>query len=177
MRKQQKILWIRRGIFVLLLVCAHLVQNTPGWFPSLFGIRAYFLLTFTVCLGLFEREIAGAMFGLFAGALWDTVSPLGDGYHAFLFLLVGAACGVLINTVMRNNLVTAFLLNTAAHLMYAALYAVLFVSTQGIDGAGWLFLRYFLPSALVSVLFTPIVYLLVRFVMRRTRVQSVYSVR
>lgn len=170
MRKQQKILWARRGIFVLLILLAHLVQNTPGWFPAFFGIRAYFLLTFTVCLGLFEREIAGAMFGLFAGVLWDTVSPLGDGYHAFLFLLVGAACGILINTVMRNNLITALLLNTGAHLLYAVLYTVLFTVAQGIDGAGWLFLRYFLPSAFVSVLFTPIVYLLVRFVMRRTRV-------
>lgn len=170
MRKQQKILWARRGIFVLLILLAHLVQNTPGWFPAFFGIRAYFLLTFTVCLGLFEREIAGAMFGLFAGVLWDTVSPLGDGYHAFLFLLVGAACGILINTVMRNNLITALLLNTGAHLLYAVLYTVLFTIAQGIDGAGWLFLRYFLPSALLSVLFTPIVYLLVRFVMRRTRV-------
>ena len=54
--------------------------------------------------------------------------------------------------------------------LYAVLYTVLFTVAQGIDGAGWLFLRYFLPSALVSVLFTPIVYLLVRFVMRRTRV-------
>lgn len=171
MRKQQKILLARRGIFVLLLVLAHLVQNTPGWVPSFFGIRAYFLLTFTVCLGLFEREIAGAMFGLFAGVLWDTVSPLGDGYHAFLLLLIGAACGILINTMMRNNLLTACLLNTAAHLLYAVLYTVFFVLAEGIDSAGWLFLRYYLPSALLSVLFTPIIYLLVRFIMRRTRIR------
>ena len=110
MRKQQKILLVRRSIFVLLILLAHLLQNTPGWFPAFFGIRVYFLLTFTVCLGLFEREIAGAMFGLVAGALWDSVSPLGDGYHAFLFLIIGAVCGILINTVMRNNLITALLL-------------------------------------------------------------------
>ncbi len=69
MRKQQKILWVRRIIFVLLLIFAHLLQNTPGCFFAFFGIRAYFLLTFTVCLGLFEREIAGAFFGVLAGAL------------------------------------------------------------------------------------------------------------
>ncbi|MGN0572228.1 MAG: rod shape-determining protein MreD [Candidatus Fimenecus sp.] len=171
MRKQQKILLVRRSIFVLFILLAHLVQNTPGWFPSFFGIRVYFLLTFTVCLGLFEREIAGALFGLLAGVLWDTVAPLGDGYHALLFLLIGAVCGILINTVMRNNLITALLLNLGAHLLYAALYTVLFVLAEGIDGAGWLFVRYYLPAALLSVLFTPIVYLLVRFVMRRTRIR------
>lgn len=171
MRKQQKILWVRRIIFVLLLIFAHLLQNTPGWFPAFFGIRAYFLLTFTVCLGLFEREIAGALFGAFAGMLWDTVSPMGDGYHAFLFLIIGAVCGILINTVMRNNLITALLLNLSAHLLYAALYAVFFVTAEGVQGAGWLFLRYYLPSALLSVLFTPLIYLMVRFVMNRTRIR------
>lgn len=171
MRKQQKILWVRRIIFVLLLIFAHLLQNTPGWFPAFFGIRVYFLLTFTVCLGLFEREITGAFFGVLAGALWDTVSPMWDGYHAFLFLIIGAVCGILINTVMRNNLITALLLNLSAHLLYAALYAVLFVTAEGVQGAGWLFLRYYLPSALLSVLFTPLIYLTVRFVMNRTRIR------
>ncbi len=171
MRKQQKILWVRRSIFVLLILFAHLLQNTPVGLPAFFGIRAYFLLTFTVCLGLFEREVAGALFGVFAGALWDFVSPMGDGYHAFLFLMIGAVCGILINTVMRNNLITALLLNLSAHLLYAALYAVFFVLAEGVQSAGWLFLRYYLPSALVSVLFTPLVYLAVRFVMNRTRIR------
>ena len=167
----RKKLITRRLCLALILLLLSVLQNTDGFFPQIFGVRALLLIPAVVCMSMYERDIYGMLLGLFAGALWDTVSPLGDGYHAFLFLLVGAACGVLINTVMRNNLVTAFLLNTAAHLMYAALYAVLFVSEQGIDGAGWLFLRYFLPSALVSVLFTPIVYLLVRFVMRRTRIR------
>ncbi len=171
MRRQTKILLIRRSIFAVLLLIAHLLQNMPGFFPSVFGVRAYFLLTFTVCLGLFERELAGAMFGLFAGALWDFVSPSGDGFHALLFMAVGALCGILINTRMRNNLFTALLLNTAAHLLYVSLYTVFFVLAGGVDSAGWLYLRYYLPSAVYSVLFTPIIYLAVRAVMNRTKLR------
>lgn len=171
MRKERKTLLVRRGIFVLLLLIAHILQNTAGFFPEIFGVRAYFLLTLTVCLGLFEREVGGAAYGLFAGALWDTVSPAGDGFYALLFAAVGAVCGILINTLMRNNLRTALLLNALAHLLYISLYTVCFVLAQGIDNAGWLFLRYRLPSAVFSVLFTPFAYLAVRAVMRRTKLR------
>lgn len=171
MRKERKILLLRRGILVLLILLAHLLQNTAGFFPEIFGVRAYFLLTLTVCLGLFEREVAGAVYGLFAGALWDVVSPLGDGFHALLFAVIGAICGILINTLMRNNLRTALLLNAIAHFLYVSLYTVFFVLVQGVDNAGWLFLRFYLPSAVFSVLFTPFAYLAVRAVMQRTRLR------
>ena len=161
MRKQTKILLARRGIFALLILAAYLVQSAVGGTLEIFGVRAWFLLTFTVCLGLFERETAGAAFGLFAGALWDFMSPTGG----------GSACGILINTIMRNNLVTALLLNSIAHLLYISLYIVFFVLAEGVDSAGWLFVRYYLPSAVFSVLFTPVIYLLVRAVMNRTKLR------
>ena len=169
MRKRTRILLLRRAIFALLILGAHLLQNTPGAFPSVCGVRACFLLSLTVCLGLFEREVAGALFGAFAGVLWDSVSPLGDGFHALLFMLIGAACGILINTIMRNNLITAMLLSVLAHVLYVSLYVIFFVVAEGVDSAGWLYVRYYLPAVVFSVLFTPLFYLLVRTVMRRTR--------
>ena len=169
MRKRTRILLLRRAIFALLILGAHLLQNTPGASPSVCGVRAFFLLSLTVCLGLFEREVAGALFGAFAGVLWDSVSPLGDGFHALLFMLIGAACGILINTIMRNNLITAMLLSVLAHVLYVSLYVIFFVVAEGVDSAGWLYVRYYLPAVVFSVLFTPLFYLLVRTVMRRTR--------
>ena len=151
MRKRTRILLLRRAIFALLILGAHLLQNTPGAFPSVCGVRAFFLLSLTVCLGLFEREVAGALFGAFAGVLWDSVSPLGDGFHALLFMLIGAACGILINTILRNNLFTALLLSAGAHLLYAGLYVLFFVVAEGVEGAGYLFLRFYLPAAALSV--------------------------
>ena len=171
MRKRTGILWLRRGIFALLLLAAHILQNTPGYFPEIFGVRAYFLISLTVCIALFEREVVGALFGLFAGALWDWVSPMGDGFNALFLMLVGAACGILINTLMRNNLLTALLLGVCAHLLYVCLYTVLFVVAEGVGSAGWLFARFYLPAVLYSLVFLPVFYLLVRAVMRRTRLR------
>jgi len=58
MRRQTKILLARRGIFALLILAAYLVQRAVGGTLEFFGVRAWFLLTFTVCLGLIERGCA-----------------------------------------------------------------------------------------------------------------------
>ena len=104
-------------------------------------------------------------------AFWDWVSPMGDGFNALFLMLVGAACGILINTLMRNNLFTALLLGGCAHLLYVCLYTVLFVVAEGVGSAGWLFVRFYLPSVLYSLVFLPVFYLLVRAVMRRARLR------
>lgn len=171
MRKRTKLLVIRRSLFFIFILIGHVLQNTSGFFPEIFGVRAYFLISLTVVLGLFERELPGALYGIFAGALWDSVSGLGDGFNALYLMLIGALCGILINTVMRNNLRTACLLSAAAHLLYALLYLVFFLLAEGVDSVGFLFLRYLLPSALYSLLFTPVFYYIVRAVMQKTKLE------
>lgn len=172
MRRSTKILIIRRAIFAVIILLAHIFQNTGGVFPEAFGIRANLLLPLVVCLGMFEREIAGAFLGLLAGVLWDTAAGLGDGYNALFLMLVGAACGLLINLLMRNNLMTALLLSAAVCTLYAVLYAVFFLLAEGVDSVGYLLIRYYLPSAAYTFVFTPFWYLAVRAVMRRTKVKD-----
>ncbi len=171
MRRRTKLLLIRRSLFLVLIWIGHLLQNTSGFFPEIFGVRAYFLISLTVVLGLFERELPGALYGIFAGALWDSVSGLGDGFNALYLMLIGAVCGILINTVMRNNLRTALLLSGAAHLLYALLYLVFFLLAEGVDSVGFLFWRYLFPSVLYSLAFTPILYFFVRAVMQKTKLE------
>lgn len=168
MRKNTKILIIRRAIFVVLILLVNILQNTNGFFPEPFGLRAFLLVPLVVCLGMFEREIAGAALGLFAGILWDGVSGLGDGYNALFFAAVGACCGLLINVLMRNHLLTALILSAAANLLYVSLYVLFFIIARGLDSAGYLFLRYYLPDAVYSFLFTPVFYIIVRAVMKKT---------
>lgn len=169
MRNNTKLIIFRRTIFVLLILLTHILQNTKGWFPEIFSARAFLLIPLTVCLGMFEREFTGAVLGAFAGALWDSVFGLADGYNALFLMLIGGGCGLLINVFMRNHLLTALILSGSATLLYTVLYVLFFVTAQGMDSAGWLFLRFYLPSAVYTVIFTPIYYIIVRSLMRLTR--------
>ena len=163
---------MRRAAFAALILLTHIIQNTGGLFPSVFGVKANLLIPLVVCLGMFERELPGAFLGMFAGVLWDTVSGVGDGYNALFLMITGAVCGLLINLLMRNNLMTALLMSASACVIYALLYVVFFQLADGVDSTGYLLWRYYLPSALYSFVFTPLWYLIVRGIMRKTKVEQ-----
>ena len=158
MRRSTKILFVRRTVFVLLILAVHILQNTRGLFPEIFGVKANLLIPLVICIGMFEREIAGAVLGMLAG------------YNALLLMLAGAAAGLLIDYLMRNNLMTALLLSGFACLIYSVFYVVFFLLANGVDSTGYLLIRYYIPAAVYSFLFTPLWYIIVRAVMRRTKI-------
>ncbi|MBE6827178.1 MAG: rod shape-determining protein MreD [Ruminococcaceae bacterium] len=174
MRKRTRLLIIRWVTFALMIIIINILQNTQGFFPEIFGVRAFLLIPATVCIGMFERKYAGAFFGLFAGALWDTVTPLGDGYNAFVLMLFGAVCGLLITVLMRNHLLTALILSFGASVLYALLYVIFFIVAQGMEDSAYLFFRYYLTGAVYTALFTPVFYIFVMGVVRATTVEEKY---
>lgn len=172
MRNNTKKLIVRYFFYILAILALHILQNTQSFLPQVFGVRAMPLIPMAVCLGMFERKYAGAVLGLFAGALWDSVSPVGDGFNALVLMIIAASCGLLINVLMRNHMLTALILVSASLLIYVGLYILFFVVSRGYDSVSYLFLRYYLPSCLYSVLFTPFFFLFVRMISRATALKE-----
>ena len=75
MTQQTKIKLKRYGIFTLIILCAHLLQNSLMIFPEIAGIRPILLISVAVCSAMFEGEVIGVVAGLFAGA--DHIRQLG----------------------------------------------------------------------------------------------------
>lgn len=174
MRKNTRLIFIRRLLFVVIIVLVNLLQNTREAFFEPFGVRAFLLIPLVVSIGMFERSYAGALLGILAGALWDSVSVYWDGYNALFMMLIAVSCGMLISVLMRNHLVTAMILSTAACLMYSVSYVLFFVVARGLDSADYLMFRYYLPAAVYSIVFTPLFYLLVRAITRATTLEEAY---
>lgn len=155
------------AVYILLLLLAHLLQNSLPIFPSLFGVKPALLISAAVCIAMYEGEVVGAAFGLFAGALWDTVTVTADGYNALFFTLACAVCGVLLRIFLRNNILTYLWINSIVTVIYFASYVLFFITTRGIDGGAMLLLKYYLPMAVYSVVLTPFWYLIIRGVNRK----------
>ena len=83
-----KNIYIRRLCLAAGLLLTALVQNTAGLLPSFFGIHAMPLIPAVVCAAMFERELPGMFFGVFAGLLWDSVSASGGHFHAALLTVM-----------------------------------------------------------------------------------------
>lgn len=148
--------------YVLLLLSAHLFQNSLRIFPEIFSVRPVLLISAAVCIAMYEGEIVGAALGLFAGALWDTVTVTADGYNALFFLVACAFCGVILRVFLRNNILTYILVNSVITLFYFATYVIFFITSRGIDGGLQLFFKYYLPMAVYSLILTPFWYLIIR---------------
>lgn len=166
LESNRKKLIMRRICLALILLPVSVIQNTDGFFPQIFGVRALLLIPFVVCISMFERDIVGMFLGLFAGALWDIFAS-GASFNALFLTAVGFICGTLINTIMRNNVVTAFILSTAATVIYNICYWLFHYVFGGLDSAAYMLLRYYLPSIAYTVILVPLVFIIIRFVEKK----------
>ncbi len=160
-------------VYFFLILAAHIFQNVITFFPKLGGVRPVLLISAVIGVAMFEGEIVGAVAGIFAGALWDTVTVFADGYNALILMAICAVSGVILRIFLQNNMLTFVLVNTVVTVFYFITYALFFVTSRGIDNAGWLFIRYYLPMALYSVALTPLCYLVINFVNRKIPVKYI----
>ncbi len=170
LESQNKKLIFRRLCLALILLLLSVLQNTNGLFPQIFGVRALLLIPAVVCIAMFERDIFGMIFGLFAGALWDVFSS-GASYNALFLLTVGFICGTLINTIMRNNVVTAGILSFTAITLYNIIYWLFNFVFSGLDSAAFMLWRYYLPSILYTAVFIPVMFIIIRSVEKHFSVE------
>ena len=162
----RKKLILRRICLALILLLLSVLQNTDGFFPQIFGVRALLLIPCVVCIAMYERDIFGMVLGLFAGALWDIFSS-GASFNALFLTAVGFICGTLINTIMRNNVVTATILSALSAIIYNTCYWAFTYLFGGLDSAGFMFLRYYLPSIVYTAALTPLFFFTIRFIYKK----------
>ncbi len=158
------------AVYALILLLSHLLQNSLHIFPAFFGVKPVLLISAVVCIAMYEGEIVGAAIGLFAGALWDTVTVTADGYNALFLMAACAFCGVFLRVFLRNNILTYLWINSLITGIYFASYVIFFITSRGIDGGLIIFFRYYLPMAVYSVILTPFWYLIIRGVNRKFRI-------
>lgn len=167
-RFENKNIYIRRALYALIIMMAAMLQNTQGLFPEIFGVRAMLLIPAVVCIGMHERDIAGLFFGLFAGTLWDAFSAGPPNFNAMMLTAVGYFCGLLIGTIMRNNIMTALLLSLSSIFIYNTAYWFLAYAVKSYDNIFRVYLVFYLPSVLYTLLFMPFFYYIVRTVKLKT---------
>lgn len=166
---EQKHRIVSTAVFVLLILLAHLLQNTPHMFPTILGAHCFLLLPLLVCLSMFLHNLNATLFCLLMGTLWDVSSAHLDGFHAIFFLLASTGVCLLMNYLMRNNLWTALILGALVILLYVTLHWLCFIILRGVPGGAILYLTYYLPSALYTFAFVPVFYVALRKFMRSLR--------
>ena len=169
MKKENLHIYIRRAVLAVFIIITAMLQNTAHLIPTVFGARTFLLIPVVVCISMFEKDLTAALFGAFAGMIWDTTSAVGDGFNTIFLMLVGSLCGILINYLMRNNLVTALLLTSSSLFLYSICYWLFFIVGKGVEGGGLMIFTFFLPCCVYTLVFTPLIYIAIRAFMKKLR--------
>ena len=141
------------------LLILSVLQNTPGWFPTFFGAKAFLLIPAVVSIAVFEKDTGGIFFGLFAGALWD-MSASGRDYYAIFLVITGFVCGSLLNNIMRPNVLTNLLLSGVWTGAFCLGHWIIRYVAGGLDSTAHALLTYYLPSFLWTVVLSPVIFLI-----------------
>ena len=161
-------IYIRRALFLLLVGLTAIFQHTSGALPTLFGAKAMVLIPLTVCIGMYERSISGLTFGVIAGALWDFATVRGDGFFSVALATVGFFSGFAVTWFIRNNIISALILSAVSVTAVNTAYWFVFIFTRGYEGAAELLTGFYLPSALYTVAFTFLYYYLAGLILKLT---------
>ncbi len=147
----------------LILLLTFIAQSVP-LLPKIASVLPLAVLPLVICVGVFNNETVGFVFGLFAGLLCDITSAAYDGWNAILLALIGLGVALLTEYLFNDRLVTTLILSGGFAAVYYLLYWLFFILSGKYDGA-WLYLmRFSLPAALYTWAFTLPFYYLIRYV-------------
>ena len=163
-----KKLYIRRTLFVVLIVITAAFQHTKGAVPSVFGASAFLLIPLTVCIAMSEKSMGGLSFGILAGVLWDFATVRGDGFYAVMLALAGYTAGVAIAYIMRNNIFSALILSLGASTFVSVGCWFVFIFLKGFEGAWKILFSFYIPSVIYTLAFTAVYYYIVRAIVKAT---------
>lgn len=168
LKLKNKMLWLRRAAFVLLIILTASLQNSTGMVFAPFDVHAMLLVPLVVCICVHEKSVVSLLLGAFAGIMWDMTSVTVDGFFTVFLATVGFLCSVLIAFEMRNNIFSALLLSTVSAFACGILYWLFFVLIKCYDMAVYVYFRYYFTSSLYTALYTFVFYYLVRWITQKT---------
>ncbi len=159
--------YIRWAIYCALLAVSVLLQNSACGLLEVFGARVFISIPLCIAVAMFEREVPAAIFGAFAGALWDVSSGV-DGFNAVVLMALCAVSSLLISHLMRNNVVTAFVLGAGSIAAYEIVYIA--VRFWGAGNPIRQIITFYLPSLIITVVFVPVCYFIVKSIYNSYRI-------
>ncbi|MGN0468496.1 MAG: hypothetical protein ACI4GY_07225 [Acutalibacteraceae bacterium] len=159
-----KLLYIRRALFVLLIIITAVFQNAKGAVPSIAGVHAVLLVPLTVSIAMHEKSISAMLFGAFGGIMLDMFSSAADGFFAVTLTVIAFVCSLLVTFEMRNNILTALLMSFCSSFLCTFFYWLFFFLIKHYDMAAYVYFRYYFTSAIYTTVFVFIYYYIVRWI-------------
>jgi len=149
--------------FALLFI----VQSTPGFFPTVGGVRPILLVPAALSVALFEGDMGGMVAGMVCGLMVDF--GYGDtlGFHAILLAVMGYVLGSMTMELFRTNLLVLMIYGLLAIPTLVLAEWVFQYVLMGYDHVGYVLWTHYVPILFYTFLMLPPLYGLNRIIAMR----------
>ena len=162
MRKVTAQIW--KWIIYFLLLFVLFVLQTTVTLHAVFEILPVLIVPFVVAVSMQEREVFALVFGVIAGFMWDYSSGKVSGFNAAILMICCIAISLLTLYLVGNNSLNAMLLCVGTMVIQGLLDFLFGYAIHGYENSWYILVRYILPIILYTVVVTPFIFWLVRFV-------------
>lgn len=161
MNRRSKIQLIKYILYSFLMIVLYVLQTDPNFTLSS-GTGPVLVLPFAVAVAMFDGQLAGGLFGLFAGILCDTSSSVLFGFGSILYLVICTAVGLLVLYFMQPSLTNSIIFTGSGFAVRLLLEYFFYYAMWGYENSSQILLRHMLPNLLCTLLVTPLIFLAVR---------------
>ena len=108
MERKRALIAGKHLIYCFGLIFCYVLQTTPG-FLQIFGVKPFLVIPAVIAIAMQEGEFTGALYGALGGMLCDMGANTFYGFYTLTLFLYGAAVGLALIYLMKNDRKTAVL--------------------------------------------------------------------
>lgn len=162
MKKEKWKVLLKWFLFALLLLLFYALQTTPG-FLQIAWSKPVWVVSLAVCVSMYEGVMGSAFFAMAAGLLWDISSDKLFGFNGLILLGCGLFISLLCIYYLHTKMLNSLLFCSVAMLLQGLLDYLFYYAIWGYPNAWMILVQHILPTVAYTVLVTPLLFLLVRF--------------
>lgn len=161
MNKRRRIVIFKYILYTIILVILYIIQTDPHLL-YIEGIKPILVLSYAVCIAMMDGELAGGLFGLFAGLLCDTGGIIIFGFQSLIYMSACVAVGLIVIHFMQPSLTNSLIFVSVILAIRLLLEFFFYYVMWGYSQNNLILTRKLFPVLLYTVAITPLIYYLVK---------------
>lgn len=157
---------LKHVVYSVLILILYALQTTPGLFV-VGGVTPILVIPAALTIAMLEGEFVGGIYGALAGLLIDVNGVALFGYNGFIICASCVGAGLLVIYLLRCNLLGCLLFVSVTVLVRGSIEYLFAYGMWGHENIWKLYVTVVLPAAFYTVVATPLVYGLVRWIFRK----------
>jgi rod shape-determining protein MreD len=149
---------MRTLAYVFALVALLLVQTTISNFFCIYGVKPDLPLIFALCMAMVKGEKAGALTGFLNGFLEDVLFGRFLGLNTIIKSVTSYIVGYGSRNIYKGPVIITMALTFVGSVIFNFLFMILAFLTREVTQPWYSFLSIVIPSALLNMIISPLIY-------------------